>query len=142
MSIYTVKPNKFINVVADKLKEYPSIQPPEGSEYWKTAYFKEIAPVDSENFWYVRAASILRKVRKHGPIGVNKLRKHYGGRYKDKRGKAKSAKGSGKIIRLILQQLEEANLLIQKEKEGRFCTSEGVSFLERTAYEILRKKNK
>jgi small subunit ribosomal protein S19e len=81
-------------------------------------------------------------VRKFGPIGVNKLRKHYGGRYRDKQGKSKSARGSGKIIRLILQQLEEADLLIQKEKEGRLCTPEGVSFLERTAYEILRIKNK
>ncbi|MFO7797878.1 MAG: 30S ribosomal protein S19e [Promethearchaeati archaeon] len=142
MSIYIVKPNTLIGAVAEKLKEYPTIQPPEGSEYWKTAYYKEIAPIDSDNFWYVRAASILRKVRKYGPIGVNRLRKYYGGRYRDKRGKSKSAKGSGKIIRLILQQLEEANLITQKEKEGRILTPEGISFLERSAYEILRKKNK
>ena len=142
MSIYIVKPNTLIGAVAEKLKEYPTIQPPKGSEYWKTAYYKEIAPIDSENFWYVRAASILRKVRKYGPIGVNRLRKYYGGRYRDKSGKPKSAKGSGKIIRLILQQLEETNLVTQKEKEGRIITPEGISFLERSAYEILRKKNK
>jgi len=142
MSIYIVKPNTLIGTVAEKLKEYPTIQPPEGSEYWKTAYYKEIAPIDSESFWYIRAASLLRKVRKYGPIGVNRLRKYYGGKYRDKRGKSKSAKGSGKIIRLILQQLEEANLITQKEKKGRILTPEGISFLERSAYEILRKKNK
>jgi len=142
MSIYLVKPSKLISVIAEKLKEYPSIKPPEGSEYWKTARFKELAPIDSENFWYVRCASILRKLSKSGPLGVNRLRKHYGGKERSKRGKNKSVKGSGKIIRVALQQLEEANLISQKEKEGRELTPEGISFLERTAYEILRNKNK
>ncbi|MBD3195274.1 MAG: 30S ribosomal protein S19e [Candidatus Lokiarchaeota archaeon] len=141
MSIYVVEPGKLINNIAEKLKEYPSINPPEGSEFWKTAHFKELAPIDSENFWYIRCASILRKVRKFGPIGVNRLRNHYGGRNKDKRGKSRSSKGSGKIIRVALQQLEDANLLVQKETMGRVCSSEGISLLERTAYEILRKKN-
>ncbi|TFG00840.1 MAG: 30S ribosomal protein S19e [Promethearchaeota archaeon] len=140
MSIFLVRPNKLINTLSEKLKEYDNIRPPEGSEYWKTAYFKEKAPVDSENFWYIRCASILRKVRKHGPIGVNRLRKKYGGKYVAKRGKKKAAKASGKIIRVALQQLEDANLLKLKEREGRVCTPDGVSLLERTAYEINRNK--
>ena len=69
-----------IKTLAEKLKEYPEIKPPEGSIFWKSAHFKELAPIDSENFWYVRSASILRKIKRFGPIGVNHLRKHYGGR--------------------------------------------------------------
>lgn len=140
MSIYQVRPNKLINTLSEKLKEYDSIRPPEGSKYWKTAFYKEKAPVDSENFWYIRCASLLRKVRKFGPIGVNRLRKKYGGKYIQKRGKKKAAKASGKIIRVALQQLEDANLLVLKEREGRVCTPDGVSLLERTAYEIIRNR--
>jgi len=49
MSIYVVQPEKIIEVLAEKLKEFPDISPPKGSEFWKTASFKELAPVDLEN---------------------------------------------------------------------------------------------
>jgi small subunit ribosomal protein S19e len=138
MSIFVVEPQKLIEVIAEKLKEYPEISPPEGSEFWKTAFYKELAPQDFENFWYIRCASILRKVKKFGPIGVNKLRKFYGGRNRKGSGLHHSARGSGKIIRVALQQLENAKLINNIEKEGRVVSSEGTSFLERTAYDILR----
>lgn len=140
MSIYVVQPEKLIEVIAEKLKEFPEISPPKGSEFWKTAFFKELAPSDSENFWYIRCASLLRKVRKFGPIGVNKLRKLYGGRNRRGQGLHHSARGSGKIIRVALQQLENAKLIEIKEKKGRVLSSEGTSLMERTAYGILRSK--
>ena len=138
MSVYVVPPEKLIEAIAKKLKDYPEISPPEGSEFWKTAFFKELAPQDFESFWYIRCASILRKVKKFGPIGVNKLRKFYGGRNRKGSGLNHSAKGSGKIIRVALQQLENAKLVDNIEKEGRVVSSEGTSFLERTAHDISR----
>ena len=140
MSIYVIQPEKLIEVIAEKLKEFPEISPPKGSEFWKTAFFKELAPADSENFWYLRCASLLRKVKKFGPIGVNKLRKFYGGRNRRGQGLHHSARGSGKIIRVALQQLENAHLIEIKEKKGRVLSSEGTSLLERTAYGIIRSK--
>jgi len=139
MSIYVVEPQTLINTIAEKLRDFPEIKPPEGSEFWKTAHFKELAPQDTEGFWYIRCASLLRKIRKFGPIGVNRLRKHYGGRNRKGSGLGHSAKGSGKIIRLALQQLEDANLIVKFEKKGRVLSNEGVSFIERTAHDILRK---
>lgn len=70
---------------------------------------------------------------------MNKLRKFYGGRNRKGVGLNHSARGSGKIIRLALQQLENANLIIKQEKEGRIVSPEGTSLLERSAYIILRK---
>jgi small subunit ribosomal protein S19e len=140
MSIYVVEPATIIKALAEKLKEYPEMKPPKGSQFWKTAFFKEIAPVDSENFWYIRCASLLRKINKYGEIGVNKLRKKYGGRNRRSQGLNHSARGSGKIIRVALQQLEQAKLLEKTEKNGRKISSEGLSLIERTAYSILRKK--
>lgn len=139
MSIYIVEPSRLIEVIAQKLREYPEITPPEGSQFWKTAFFKELAPTDSENFWYIRCASILRKIKKHGPIGVNRLRKHYGGKNRKGPGLNHSAKASGKIIRVALQQLEKANLILKQDKSGRIVSPEGTSLLERIAHEILRK---
>ena len=140
MSIYGGQPEKLIEGIAEKLKEFPEISPPQGSEFWKTAFFKELAPIDSENFWYIRCASLLRKIKKYGPIGVSKLRKFYGGRNRKGKGLHHSAKGSGKIIRVALQQLEKANLIKMNEKQGRVLTSEGTSLLERTASGIMRSK--
>ena len=139
MSIYTVEPSKLIHLIAEKLKEYPEIAPPEGSRFWKTAFFKELAPVE-EDFWYIRCASLLRKINKFNEIGVNRLRKKYGGRNRKGSGLNHSAKASGKIIRVALQQLEKANLIEITEKNGRKIAKEGHSLLERTAYSILRKK--
>ena len=121
------------------MKEYLEIKPPEGSQFWKTGFFKELAPIDHENFWYIRCASLLRKIKKFGPIGVNKLRKYYGGKNRKGPGRHHSAKGSGKIIRVALQQLEKANLIVKQDKKGRIVSPEGTSLLERTAYAILRK---
>jgi small subunit ribosomal protein S19e len=139
MSIYVVQSEKLIQILAEKLKEFPEIKPPEGSQFWKTAFYKQLAPSDSENFWYIRCASLLRKIKKYGPIGVNKLRKFYGGRNRRSSGLSHSAKGSGKIIRVALQQLENANLVEKEEKKGRILSREGTSLLERLAYSLLRK---
>ena len=140
MSIWTVEPSKLIHSIAEKLKEYPEIAPPEGSKFWKTAFFKEMAPVE-EDFWYIRCASLLRKINKFKKIGVNRLRKKYGGRNRRGSGLNHSAKASGKIIRVALQQLEKAKLIEVTEKNGRKIAKEGHSLLERTAYSILRKKD-
>jgi len=141
MSIYVVQPDKLIEAIAEKLRDFSEVAAPEGSEFWKTAFFKDLAPLDSQNFWYIRCASLLRKVKKFGPIGVNKLRKFYGGRNRKGSGLNHSAKGSGKIIRVALQQLEKANLIEHVDKQGRVITSEGTSLLERIAYGILRDKS-
>jgi small subunit ribosomal protein S19e len=79
-------------------------------------------------------------VKKFGPIGVNKLRKFYGGKNRNGKGLNHSAKASGKIIRVALQQLGKAKLLDLKDRKGRVLSTEGTSLIERTAYEILRSK--
>ncbi|MFX1274541.1 MAG: 40S ribosomal protein S19 [Promethearchaeota archaeon] len=141
MSIFVVEPKLLLDAIAKKLKEdYPEVTAPPKSRFWKTAFFKELAPVDSENFWYIRCASLMRKVKKHGPIGINRLRKLYGGRNRRGPGLSHSARGSGKIIRVALQQLENSNLILKTEKNGRILSPEGTSLLERTAHSILRTK--
>jgi small subunit ribosomal protein S19e len=107
--------------------------------FWKTASYKEIAPVDHENFWYIRAASLLRKVYMRKQIGVMKLRKEYGGRDANTVAKKHKEKASGAIIRRVAQQLEAVNLLKKVEGKGRVLTPQGISLLDKVATELYKK---
>jgi len=137
MNIYDVFPEDLIATVAAKLKERPGVEPPKESIFWKTAWFKEFPPTDSENFWYIRAASLMRKLYR-GPIGVNHLKKAYGGRSLGHMQYSHSSTGSGAIIRRILQQLEKEGLVASADKKGRILTNLGRSILDKAAAEILK----
>ncbi len=120
------------------------IKKPEWAELVKTGVFKERPPVDSD-WWYMRAASMLLKIQKLGCVGVSKLRTKYGGR--KNRGVAPEHffRGSGKIIRTILQQLEVAGLLKQDKKghhKGRVLTGKAVSLIANTSKKLEKPRQK
>merc|ERR1712151_158770 len=82
---------------------------------------------------YTRAASMVRKIYIRRGIGVQAFRKIYGG--KMRRGTRTNifSKGSGKIARYCLQQLEEMGLVEQDENGGRVITKEGQRELDTVA---------
>jgi small subunit ribosomal protein S19e len=134
-----VPADRLIERLARVLKEQYSahVKPPAWAFYVKTGVHKEKPPSDP-NWWYTRAASILRKLYKSGePIGVGTFRIIYGGR--QNRGSAPEhfRKGSGSIARKILQQLEKAGLVKQEPGKGRVLTPQGRSLLDRVAKEIF-----
>ncbi len=130
-ALYDIHPQEAIQKAAELLKK--DMKMPHWALFIKTSCGKERPPEDRD-WYYKRAASVLRKVYRFGPIGTNKLKVKYG--TKKNRGHAKEEfrKGSGKIIRSILQQLEQAGY-IKKEKKGahmgRIITPKGKSFLDR-----------
>lgn len=128
---------KLIENVAKELEKIKEIQAPEWSKFVKTGVHKERPPTQ-ENWWYIRTAAILRTIYKRSPIGVSKLRSKYGGRKNRGLKPEKFKKGSGKIIRTILQQLDNAGLTKLAEKgKGRVITPKGQSFLDNIANQIL-----
>jgi small subunit ribosomal protein S19e len=132
-TVYDSNIQELIKKTADALKE--KIKAPEWSIFVKTGVSRERPPVDKD-WWYTRAASILRKVYLRGPIGTNKLRIKYGGRKNRGYKPEKTYVGSGKIIRTILQQLEQIEFIKKAEKEvhkGRVITPKGKSFLDKLA---------
>ena len=131
-SVYDIDPNIFIKELAGELKG--KIEVPEWAKYVKTASVKERPPLQ-DDFWYLRAASILRSIYIKNGIGVSRLRTKYGGRTRNTHVKKVKKRASGKIIRNILQQLEKAGY-VQKSKKGRILTSEGKSLLDKTAGRI------
>ncbi len=132
VTVYDVPPNEFIVRLAEKLKD--KITEPEWAKFVKTGSFKERPPLQ-DDFWYIRAASILRSIYVKNAVGVSRLRTKYGGRIRNTHQRKEIKKASGKIIRTILQQLEKAGL-VQKTKKGRSLTPEGRSFLDKVAFEV------
>ena len=123
--------------LAEALKTIPEIKQPEWAGFVKSGPAKE-RPIDDPDFWYKRAASILRQIYKKGIVGVNKLRTKYGS--KKNRGYAPEEfkKASGKIIRTILQQTDAAGITeiakeikgVRSKRPGRQLTSKGKEFME------------
>ncbi len=144
-TVYDVPAEILIKKIAEKFEENPDIQAPEWSQYAKTGVHKELSPIQ-ENWWYIRTASILRKIYLRGPIGVSRLRVMYGGKKRRGVKPVHFAKGSGAVIRTILQQLEKANYVEKKEISrkkakvvvGRVISQEGQSLVDKIATEIAR----
>jgi len=133
---YDVPASKFIEKLAKYLKDnVDEIQPPEWASVAKTGAHVQKHP-QNPNWWYVRSASILRKVYIHGPIGLEKLRAEYGGR-KDFGVKPEHAvKAGGKNIRKILQQLEAAGFVQTVGSKGRKMAPKGRKLLKEVAEDL------
>ncbi|MAG07675.1 30S ribosomal protein S19e [Candidatus Pacearchaeota archaeon] len=129
MTIYEISHREFNNKLAEQLKQIPEFKAPEWSFYVKTSVARE-RPTQEPDFWNKRAASILRQIYINRLVGVNSLKTRYGG--KKNRGAAppKFKRGSGKIIRVILQQAEAAGLVEKADKKGRKLTEKGRQLLE------------
>jgi small subunit ribosomal protein S19e len=137
-TVYDVDAGKFNIALAEELKKIESFVIPEWAYFVKTAVARERPPQD-ENWWYNRAASILRQAYTRGVVGVNRLKSRYGGRKNRGARPAEFRKGSGKIIRLILQQSEQAGLLKKSEtkRKGRELTEKGKKFMDDVADKII-----
>ncbi|MCQ4384589.1 MAG: 30S ribosomal protein S19e [Sulfolobales archaeon] len=127
-----------IKRLADYLKEnVKEVKPKEWSFYAKTASYNERVPDNPEEWWYIRAASLLRKLYLKGPIGVSRLRREYSWRKRRGTRPPKSVKAPGHAIRVMLQQLEKAGL-VKSAKEGRTLTGKGRSLIDKLSYEIFK----
>jgi small subunit ribosomal protein S19e len=135
---YDVDANALVERLAKHLKEnIGEIAPPTWALTSKTSAHRE-RPPQNPDWWYVRCASLLRKLYIHGPVGIQRLRVEYGGR-KRKGTSIEHVKDSGgSAIREPLQQLEKAGLVAKEGLKGRKLSGEGVSLLNRVSGEILK----
>ncbi|CAK0850797.1 unnamed protein product, partial [Prorocentrum cordatum] len=108
----------FIKAFAEHLKRQGRFEIPKWSDVVKTSKHKELPPLDPD-WLYVRTASMVRKIYIRGGTGVGGFRKVYGGQ--KRRGVCTNvfSKGSGKIARYVLQQLEEMGLVEQDSGRER-----------------------
>jgi len=100
----------------------------------KTSSHTQSQP-ENPDWWFIRTASIMRKIYLEGPIGIEHLSARYGGRKSLGMRRQHTRKGGGSNIRKILQQLETAGLVETTKGKGRMLTKEGRSVLDKIAAE-------
>lgn len=136
--VYEANTEKFIARLSEEIKKLSEFEMPLWALFVKTSVARERPPLEKD-WWQKRAASILRQIYIRKVVGVQRLRTRYGGK-KDRGMKPeKFEKGSGKIIRIILQQAEKAGLLEKAtgKKFGRKLTSKGIEFLDNVAKSVI-----
>ena len=138
VTVFDISPNILIERITEALKENENITPPTWAAYVKTGSNREVAPTQ-EDWWYRRAASLLRRIYTQGPVGIERLRTRYGGRKNRGVRPNKTVKGSGHILRTALQQLESAQYVKILKGEGRVITNIGQQFLDKLATEVNQK---
>ena len=136
-AVYDLGAQDYNLKLAEALKKVPEFQEPEWTKFVKSGTAKQ-RPVEDIDFWYKRAASILRQIYKRKIVGVSRLRTRYGSRKSRGFKPEEFRKSSGKIIRTILQQADKAGLTeiaktikgVKSRRPGRQLTEKGKKFLE------------
>ena len=113
-----MNPKEVNDQLAEQLKKMDTMKAPEWSNFVKTGNHKE-RPPENPDWWYNRAASILRNIYTHGPVGISKMRTKYGGRKNRGRKPEKFVRASGNIIRKITQQLRKSDLIKLSDGEKK-----------------------
>ncbi|XES76037.1 MAG: 30S ribosomal protein S19e [Candidatus Bathyarchaeia archaeon] len=133
---YDVPVSQFIERLAKYLKEnVEQVQPPSWAAVAKTGSHTEKQP-QNPDWWYIRAASLLRKVYVHGPIGLEKLRSDYGGRKGFTVRLNHASKAGGGNIRKVLQQLEAAGFVQITRPKGRILTPKGRKMMKEVSQDL------
>ena len=125
---------KLIEKLAEELKK-AGLKAPEWTQYAKSGA-NAARPPSQTDWWYHRAAALLRKIAVRGPVGTEKLRVIYGSRKRRGHQPAEFRKTGGAAIRKALQQLQKLGYVKYKDKgvkKGRMVTPQGLSFLDKTA---------
>jgi small subunit ribosomal protein S19e len=136
-SVYELNAQEYNLKLAEALKGVPEFNEPEWAQFVKSGAAKA-RPIDDPDFWHKRAASVLRNIYKTGSVGVSRLRTKYGS--KKNRGMRPETfkRGSGKIIRVIMQQADTAGFTeiqkpvrgVRSKRPGRILTDKGKKFME------------
>ena len=132
-SVYEMPAQEYNTKLANILKGMEEFKQPEWSCFVKSGVAKQRPPRDPD-FWFKRAASILRQIYTHKVVGFNRLKTRYAGRKKRGVRPEHFAKASGKMIRIVLQQAEKAGFLEKfneaGKRAGRRLTEKGKDLLE------------
>lgn len=135
--VYDVPADKLIAALAEHLKKVPELEPPQWAPYVKTGSHAE-RPPQRPDWWYSRAASILRKVYLHGPVGLQELESAYGGNKALSYYPKHHRDAGGSIIRNVMKDLEQAELVTKQGNKGRVLTPKGVALLDKVSKDVFK----
>ena len=118
---------KFVFAFAAHLKEEGCIKVPEIAKFIKTGISRQYSPMDPD-WYYIRAAALLRRLYSRSNIGVKSFANIYGKGEKNTVLPQHFKAGARGIPRDILQQLEAAGYVAKGN--GRALTSKGRKMMD------------
>ena len=132
--VRSVSQGALVSRMAVELKKVEKIKPPAWASYTKTGVATE-RPPSQPDWWYSRSAALLRRIYLTGPVGTQRMRTALGGRRRRGHKPPHHYKAGGKVIRMMLQQLESEGFVAktEKPKAGRIITPKGQRFVDRIA---------
>jgi len=125
----------FIKYFSRHLRRTGKVEPPKWAELVKTGITRYNAPANPD-WYFVRAASILRRIYLTPGIGIGAFREMYGGLNRRRKGRCHHSPAAGAIIRHALHQLEKLQLVEKAPNGGRRVTKTGRRDLDRIAAQI------
>mmetsp|Transcript_18923 Transcript_18923/g.27844 ORF Transcript_18923/g.27844 Transcript_18923/m.27844 type:complete len:158 (+) Transcript_18923:56-529(+) len=142
ITIKDVDAHEFVKRYAVHLKKQGKISLPELVDLMKTSVSRELAPYD-EDWFYIRCASLARRLYVRQGTGVGSFSKVYGA--KKRRGTLPGhfCRASRGVIRNCLKQLQKVGVLEampEGKKGGRRVTKQGQQDCDRIAKEIWESK--
>ena len=140
VNVYDVPSAKLLNALAEQVKQLPGMEAPEWSRFAKTGSHAERPPIN-QDWWFARAASILRKLYLHGPVGITDLERGYGGSKAVAYFPKHHRDAGSSSIRKILKELEQAGL-VGKSPKGRILTPQGTAMLDKISKSIFAEMSK
>lgn len=135
-SVRDVSADAFVRAYAQHLKRQGKLEIPKWVDYVKTSPAKELAPYDPDWF-YVRCASIARKVYLRPNTGVGALTKVYGSNHRRGTKTEHFREANAGILRYMVKQLEAIKVLEKVPNgKGRRISNIGRQDLDRIAGSI------
>lgn len=105
----------------------------------KTAKYKELAPYEAD-WYYIRCASILRRLYHRSPAGITQITRIYGGRQRNGVRPSHFCRSDSSAVRKAIQSLENVKMIEKHPDGGRKLTSQGQRDLDRIAAQIAAKQ--
>jgi small subunit ribosomal protein S19e len=141
VNVHDVPSGKLLQALSEQLKGETSLQPPEWSKFAKTGSHAERPPTNPD-WWYTRAASVLRKLYLHSPLGLGDFQRTYGGSKAVAYFPKHHRDAGGSSVRLILKQLEKAGLVDKAKSSkgrvlGRMLTPKGTKMVDTLSKQLF-----
>jgi small subunit ribosomal protein S19e len=126
----------FVKAYAQHLKRQGKIEVPKWVDYVKTSTARELAPYDPDWF-YIRCASIARKIYLRPNTGVGALTKVYGSNHRRGAKSEHFKEASSGLLRYMVKQLEAVKVLEKTVNgKGRKISKIGQQDLDRIAAHV------
>src|SRR3989442_14552052 len=137
VNAYDVPASKLIVALTERVKTLPELAVPEWAHYVKTGSHAE-RPPQQPDWWYVRAASLLRKLYFRAPLGLTEFETAYGGSKAVAYNPKQQRNAGSSANRRVFKQLEVA-ALVKKTPKGRGLTPQGAAPLDNLSNESFKK---